>query len=772
MELQLLGQTIALDPNLESYNSYRIMFQEEAGRVVKRFKELYQANTSLEMVIKNVPDQISQCVHPPICRCVQVLIDHGALSIDEERFLDLYPDILSPAKDAYVNIQEQYAEIVLSEEEKDAYRTARRQGHARWQGGGFGLSGALKGAAQAGALNMVTGAGHMLFNGVAKIGSSIAASSKIDRIFKDENTEKSLVSGLARSIFNIHFALVDCLNKTGVDEQTIHGMIENEAREEAAAILRNVSRLNNLAQQRTALIQSFQLNPYQTDWYRKALEIFGDQDGSLERAENYFGLSVVHNEKKRQLNRFAQGLPIGSDSQAKLAVEKLEAEKARLCFSGETEQTKAVLDAANRFDVEYRTVEGITFATREEADASRAELRAIQEIEQHIDYHNLASIAEGEGKMETLSSPLAISRREALQEKWRQLDAKQRSVDTSLPERNPILCESREQAQQLQDIIDELNVKLNACGKGPSAEQPLQQLQSEVAAMDLQAEAKDYYQSEIGNRLAAIDLALRTTLGKEYPSREAANEAQQLYDQLQSAFIKGNPRKNGDKLRSRVEAADFSEKTKAELLEQLYQRENSREIKAAIVIGRISYAILIAIMVLSFFFPLTGTPALVEKDVKVFGVSLMLRDIQPTYSLRFMEGLINGLVVFGRSFGGIFVDGFHEYIGGFDSGLIGNLLWGIIGIFWVFIKQFFLGLARYCVSLVLMLFQAASVRYYIGYIIGSAIPIAVSQFAFDKDEEEENVSRIKDWTVKKIFLALLVVVAVGFIIFFFARQEL
>lgn len=406
MKLQLLGRTVTLDPNLEKYNSYRTIFQKEAKNAVGHFKELYSSNTSLEMVLKNVPDHVSQCIHPAVSRCIEILIHHGVLSIDEERFMEIYVDVLSPAKEAYEKIQEQYAEIVLTEEEKDAYRTARRQGRAKWQGGGFGLEGALKGAVQAGALNMVTGAGHMLFTGVAKIGSTIAASSKMERIFEDERTENSLISGLYQSVFDMHLALIDCLNKTGVDQQTVHGIVDSEDREEASTILRNISRIKDSEQQRVAMIQAFRLDPYQNDWYRTALEIFGDQDGTLETAERYFGITIVHDEKARQLNIFAQGLPLTSESQAQLAVTKIEAEKDRLCFSGETEQTRAVLQAAKRFDVEYRTVDGITFSTRQEADASRAELHMIQEIGQRIDYRDLSSIAEGERKMEALSSPL------------------------------------------------------------------------------------------------------------------------------------------------------------------------------------------------------------------------------------------------------------------------------------------------------------------------------------------------------------------------------
>lgn len=532
MDFQLLGETIALDPNRENYNAYRTMFQEKAKNAVSSFRNLYKSNTSLEMVIKNSPKQMTQCLQPAISLCVQILIDRGVLSVDEERFINLYPDILDPINEAYTKIQDQYAEIVLTEEEKDAYRTARRQNRSKWQGGGFGIDGAIKGAATASMLNAVTGAGNMVFNG------------------------------------------------------------------------------------------------------------------------------------------------------------------------------------------------------------------------------------------------LAASHRETLQEKWDNLDRKLRSADTLLKDGDSILCENIEEATELRTLLSGLKFRLDSCGTGISAEQPLLQLKSDLIEMNISSEAKEVYKKEINRRLSDIDLVARTALGKEYPTRDAAKEAQQLYSQLQSDLAAGNLREKGDLLRNRINSADFPEEKRTELLDQLFQSENAREIKVSKVIGILSYAILIAIAILSYFFYLSGTPEFVQQDVQVFGISLKLIDIEEVYSLGFIDGLKNGFVVYGRCFGDIFRNGFLEYIGGFDFGLIGNILWGILGIIWLLIKHFFLGIARYLVTLVVTLFQKASIRYYLGYIIGSAVPMAVSQFTFDDENQAENVNRIKSWTAKKIFLALVTVFLVAVVVFLFVLQEI
>ncbi|MBD5148887.1 MAG: hypothetical protein HDT18_00575, partial [Oscillibacter sp.] len=467
MEFQLLKETITISPCRESYNKYRLKFQSEAESAVQRFHKLYQANTSLETVVQNVPEQMYQSMAPAIKLCVQILIDHGILTVDEDRFIDIYPESLEAAREAYQKIQDQYAEIVLDESEKDAYRKARREGRGRWVGGGRGLRGAVKGAATAGMLNAVSGIGHRAFNGVAKATSSMAAKSKMNKIFQSKDTESALRAGLYQSVYLLHIALIDCLNQSGADCDTVEGIVTPEDSEAAAAILKNIPQIRVPEQQYDAMVQAFHLDPYQETWYRYALQLYGDADGTLESVERYFGMSVIRGEKERQLNKFVQTLPLDTERQAQQAVRQINEEKKRLCYSGETEQTKMVHAAVERFDTEYRTVEGIIFSTRQEAEAARAEAVEINRVLQNINYTELDSIAGGEHKLKGFSSPLAEVRQKELHQRWTDLDTRLRTVDTLLPDGKQILCDTPEQAERLRPVVQDLKNRLDACGNGP-----------------------------------------------------------------------------------------------------------------------------------------------------------------------------------------------------------------------------------------------------------------------------------------------------------------
>lgn len=160
-----------------------------------------------------------------------------------QTFAERYQSFAEPCAEAFNDVYDRYAEVVMDEEELNEYRKARREGRARWQGGGFGLAGALSGAVTAGALNLVMGAGHMVFNAIGRTFSSIATSFKLSKIYDDPNTCKTLLKGLRLSVFNLHFALVCCLDELDIDHVPASGLVTPEEHRQGEAILSNVDKL-------------------------------------------------------------------------------------------------------------------------------------------------------------------------------------------------------------------------------------------------------------------------------------------------------------------------------------------------------------------------------------------------------------------------------------------------------------------------------------------------------------------------------------------------
>ena len=744
-KLQVLGEYVSVGEALEAYNQYRKTFAEQADIAKLRFSQLYQANNSLDDVVKNVPTQAEESIRPVIDFCVKRLLEHNILAVDRTTFQEQYAVYQTLWSEPYMAVFDRYAEIALDQKALDEYRVYRRQTRARWSGGGFGLSGAMKGAFTAGALNMVTGAGHMVFNGVGKLISTISANAQKNKIFRNPKTYDSISQGVWYAAFWLHFALIDALSKAGVATTAAAGAITEEAGQQAAAMRNNAELITDPEKKKSVLRQAFLLDPYQEDWYRLVLQEFGDQDGQLECLEEYFGISVIQQTKHDMLEKYLRTLPLDTEAHALEAQRRQHEMELRLHFFGETEQGQKIEAAIEEFDRLYRTVDGILLPTRSEADEAKQELAQIQKIEEKTNYQDLHAIEQSEKRLREFHTQVARPHQEAMHRRWTELDLSLRTVAPLLNGSAPLVCSTKDEADELRAIVQKVHQRYVSCGEGISAEEQLQSFQEYLRNVELPIALKEEYEKIVCNRLKEIDLELRTALGKEYSSREAAANAQHQYHELESALEISIAPEEAEKLRAQIASLDAGDDAKNILSEKLYQRENEKEIRAVTKISNVCMVILLGIIILSYLFHVAGTVEFARNGISVLGVPLKLEDIRVVEKLTFLDGLKNGLSVFGQSIGNMVVDGFLEYIRGFDYGLLGNIAWAILGLFWVIIKQFIIVIPRYLVSLCVTFFQSASIGYYIGYIVGSAITIVICSNIVDEDEgiPVEQVERFK-----------------------------
>ena len=273
---------ICISEERAAYNRIRLDFIKLANEAAEQYETLYKQDGSIQKVVEKLGEQTHNCLVPALDYCIDTLVRYNVIDIDIQAFAEHYQVFAEPCAEAFNKVYDRYAEVVMNEEELNRYRVARREGRARWQGGGFGLAGALSGAVTASALNLVTGAGHMVFNAVGKTISSIASSFKLSKIYNDPKTCNTLTVGLRKSVFNLHFALVDCLNVLEVDPIPAAGLVSEENHRSAEAIVANIERLPTEDDRKEALLHVFDLDSYR----QRILVIVGDHpalDGVADR---------------------------------------------------------------------------------------------------------------------------------------------------------------------------------------------------------------------------------------------------------------------------------------------------------------------------------------------------------------------------------------------------------------------------------------------------------------------------------------------------------
>ncbi len=181
------GNTVTISTEVENERYLRNATDEYIESVGEIFDEWYSAQGSCYAVVQNEKG-VTDIEWPLLQKATEILNAQGVYSLDETAFYDKYV-IDSCLDDNFqrkiIDLKKEIDEVDIRKEKEQMYRQARKAGRGRVVGGGFGFGGAIKGMAQAGMMNAVSGMAHSTVNLVGNIGSGIVASADKAAIFKE-----------------------------------------------------------------------------------------------------------------------------------------------------------------------------------------------------------------------------------------------------------------------------------------------------------------------------------------------------------------------------------------------------------------------------------------------------------------------------------------------------------------------------------------------------------------------------------------------------------
>ena len=254
----LFGQQISFSEAQDRYSRLVSAYINALFATTTEFTTWYHACGSIEKVLQGYVSEadrlISKYVDGPL---YEQLLDLEIYDVGKETYRDNCM-VLEPAQTACRRFK---GLIQKANDAKDAeieYRESRKQNRSRVVGGGFGLGGALKGMATAGAINAVTGMGHSVVNAFGNVGSSLSAASSKYSIYKDEETFNCLCAALADclgSTFSAHIQIVN--------ERKPHCIDVFSDSDRAEALLENAKRFPDKAQH--LLLEAFKQDPASFD---------------------------------------------------------------------------------------------------------------------------------------------------------------------------------------------------------------------------------------------------------------------------------------------------------------------------------------------------------------------------------------------------------------------------------------------------------------------------------------------------------------------------
>ncbi len=380
------GNTVTISTEVENERYLRNATDEYIESVGEIFDEWYSAQGSCYAVVQNEKG-VTDIEWPLLQKATEILNAQGVYSLDETAFYDKYV-IDSCLDDNFqrkiIDLKKEIDEVDIRKEKEQMYRQARKAGRGRVVGGGFGFGGAIKGMAQAGMMNAVSGMAHSTVNLVGNIGSGIVASADKAAIFKEYR--EPLKTALMQDIHNIHNAIRIALQK---EAGIVCKYVTASESDKAKAIWNNY-RLGRIpaGKKKEQIIEALTLNPYGIEIYHSIWKDYGDKNGELRKMAIYFGVPLEQQIAEtaeqygnelftRNCSLYEEAfdkktVAVQIEKQIKATLDDLVQYCNRQAISEDNiariAQCKQLLEEV---DFEVRTVKGVVYDTRELAENVR-----------------------------------------------------------------------------------------------------------------------------------------------------------------------------------------------------------------------------------------------------------------------------------------------------------------------------------------------------------------------------------------------------------------
>lgn len=291
IEFEINNYTLTYDSSIESYVNFSEEINDKGKEILEDITEEYNELGNIDAVHNEFYDIGVNALTKVADYIVQILAEYEIYDISADNFLnstDFQKSALDVWKEYFNKVDSLLSNIIYEANTEKGMRELNKMMRPQFIGGGFGISGAIKGAVKASAINMVTGAAYDIANSISNMATNAKTDEKKEALYKDKHTLYTLKCGIAIAINIIKEEFFIVAN--------IHPFSDNNITK-SQNIIKNIEK-GNIREDNieNALIEALQLNPLNGDIYRSYLEKLGDQTNELEDMAEFFNLEdYVHN---------------------------------------------------------------------------------------------------------------------------------------------------------------------------------------------------------------------------------------------------------------------------------------------------------------------------------------------------------------------------------------------------------------------------------------------------------------------------------------------
>lgn len=167
--------------------------------------KIYKDAQTIGKALEILPDKANELIYNAIEYGTKLLYKQN-VSMTPEQFIEKYSFKYTIEYYKYYDVTlDKYSEILDMKSEMESYRNAVKASRGRWQGGGFGVSGAIKGAMKASALNMGSDFIHSFGDAAKRNADNEVIRNKLDALYR--NSKYQLCHSVKTCIMNVFKAM-------------------------------------------------------------------------------------------------------------------------------------------------------------------------------------------------------------------------------------------------------------------------------------------------------------------------------------------------------------------------------------------------------------------------------------------------------------------------------------------------------------------------------------------------------------------------------------
>lgn len=298
----MVNLNLPLTEEVINYAKLRSTFNKYNENCMNEFLNRYASYNNIDEVVGNCLDMGYEIIRKSIDEHVRVLLENHVYEVDSDVFFSQLFFKYSEWEKYFDLIHDKYMDIVLSEEEKDRYRTQRRLSREKIEVVGSnlvnianldinGCVGHALDSAKAMAVNTATNVAHGVFNLGSKAISSIGAFLNKKQLFVAPQTLETFREGIEQDLRLISEITLRILYNS--ESALLFKIPTLEEIQRAKSMLNNSEKIADVNTKTDVILKSIQIYPFDIDAYVKLAQIDLDYIFNLVQFSNTLCLNLT-----------------------------------------------------------------------------------------------------------------------------------------------------------------------------------------------------------------------------------------------------------------------------------------------------------------------------------------------------------------------------------------------------------------------------------------------------------------------------------------------